>query len=427
MNRELVVLSADDEIGRISRNQDGRLSLAYQPDWRESRTAYPISLSLPLSCPEHSHDAIEAYLWGLLPDNAQVVENWARRFQVSARNAFALISHVGEDCAGALQFVAPERLQRLLTEPAKSEVVWLREGELAERLRQLRLDHSAWRAPSDVGQFTLAGAQPKTALLLREGRWGVPSGRTPTTHILKPPTGEWDGHAENEHLCLELAATLGLVTSRTSVRHFQDEVAIIIERFDRIATSSGLLRIHQEDTCQALALLPTRKYESDGGRDVQELADLIRRVSNSPEEDVQCFVEALAFNWLIGGTDAHAKNYSILIRAETSVRLAPLYDVASILPYRGIQFPKLKMAMKIGGQYRLRMIGVRQWRKLSNELRLNEESLIQRLRELAAAMPDQVVTLRDQLIAKDLKHPIIRRLADVIAKRAKACAEYLDM
>ena len=137
---------------------------------------------------------MERFLWGLLPDNDRVLENWGKRFQVSPRNPFRLIANVGEDCAGAVQFVRPDRLAKLRREPGAREIAWLTEDEIAERLRVLRADHSAWRAAADTGQFSLAGAQPKTALLFQNGRWGIPSGRTPTTHILKPPTGEWDGH-----------------------------------------------------------------------------------------------------------------------------------------------------------------------------------------------------------------------------------------
>src|SRR5262249_18335136 len=149
------------------------------------------------------------FLWGLLPDNEFVLDRWARRFQVSARNVFALISHVGEDCAGAVQFVTRERLGAVQSGDSDN-IDWLDEAGLAQRLRILHEDHAAWRLPRDTGQFSLAGAQPKTALFFQEGRWGIPSGRVPTTHILKPPTGRFDGHAENEHVCLALARALGL-------------------------------------------------------------------------------------------------------------------------------------------------------------------------------------------------------------------------
>ncbi len=168
MTDQLIALANGREMGSVIR-RNARLSFVYDESWKQDRGSYPLSLSMPLAAGEHSHAKIEAFLWGLLPDNDRVLESWARRFQVSSRNAFRLIANVGEDCAGAVQFVRPDRLESLRTEPAAREIAWLTEEDIAERLRALRADHSAWRAAADTGQFSLAGAQPKTALLL--ARW----------------------------------------------------------------------------------------------------------------------------------------------------------------------------------------------------------------------------------------------------------------
>jgi serine/threonine-protein kinase HipA len=206
VTEEIVALLDGREVGHVHHGR-GRLSFVYDDEWRNAADAYPLSLSMPLAAKEHGRTVIEAYLWGLLPDNGHVLDRWAAKFHVSSRDAFALISHVGEDCAGAVQFVTPERLPAIHSGKG-DEVEWLDEGDVAKRLQALRGDHAAWRLPRDTGQFSLAGAQPKTALLLQNGRWGVPAGRLPTTHILKPPTGQLVGHAENEHLCLMLARAL---------------------------------------------------------------------------------------------------------------------------------------------------------------------------------------------------------------------------
>ena len=200
MTNQLIAWANGREMGTVT-YRNARISFIYDAAWQNARDSYPLSLSMPLVSAEHGHAKIEAFLWGLLPDNDRILEGWAKRFQVSPRNAFRLISNVGEDCAGAVQFVRPDRLESIRIAPAAREIEWLTEDGIAERLRILRTDHSAWRAAADTGQFSLAGAQPKTALLFQRGRWGIPSGRTPTTHILKPPTGDWDGHAENEHFC----------------------------------------------------------------------------------------------------------------------------------------------------------------------------------------------------------------------------------
>jgi len=426
MTNQLIALANGREMGSVI-HRNARLSFVYEDSWKQDQRSYPLSLSMPLAAGEHGHSKIEAFLWGLLPDNDRVLESWARRFQVSPRNAFRLIANVGEDCAGAVQFVRPDRMESLRTEPAAREIAWLTEDDIAERLRALRADHSAWRAASDTGQFSLAGAQPKTALLLERGRWGIPSGRTPTTHILKPPTGEWDGHAENEHFCLRLARASGLVVPNSSVRRVGDEIAIVIERYDRVLSRGERIRVHQEDMCQAFALHPARKYENDGGPGVRKIVDLVREHSTHPEDDVKSFLDAIAFNWLIAGTDAHAKNYALLLGAHGAVRLAPFYDVASVLPYRSIHINKAKLAMKIGGEYRLRTIGLRHWQRLAADVHTDAESLIDRIRAMAAGFPDLIATIQREIEAEGLAHPTISTLALRISSRAKLCQARLEM
>jgi len=210
LTSELITLLGDKEVGRVRNDARGRLTFVYDDKWRKSEDAYPLSLSMPLAAKEHGPSVVQAFLWGLLPDNERVLDRWAAKFHVSARNVFALISHVGEDCAGAVQFVVPERLDAIRG-GKEDKVEWLDEADIAKRLETLRADHAAWRLPRDTGQFSLAGAQPKTALLFQNDRWGIPAGRIPTTHILKPSTGQFDGHAENEHICLMLARELGLL------------------------------------------------------------------------------------------------------------------------------------------------------------------------------------------------------------------------
>src|SRR6185312_2373835 len=353
--RELAVLLDGIETGRVVQDRHGRQRFVYADSWRHSSSAYPLSLSMPLQAAEHDPAAAEAYLWGLLPDNPSILQRWATRFKVSARNAFALISHVGDDCAGAVQIVDPERIDAM-AERSRASIERLTEADVAERLRTLRADPAAWRTPRDVGRFTLAGAQPKTALVFENGRWGVPSGCTPTTHILKPPSATFAGFAENEHLCLELATAVGLPTAQSRVMRFGEEIAIVIERYDRIRTAVGWTRIHQEDVCQALGIPPAKKYQSDGGPSARSIAELLQLHSSSPDEDTGTFVIALGLNWLLAATDGHAKNYSLLIAPGGRVRLAPLYDIASVLPYPQFDLARVKLATKVGDKYRLRDI-----------------------------------------------------------------------
>jgi serine/threonine-protein kinase HipA len=424
MTNELVALLDGKEVGRVHNDTRGRLKFVYDSNWREARGAYPISLSMPLAAEEHGPAAVQAFLWGLLPDNERVLDRWAKKFQVSARNVFSLISHVGEDCAGAIQFVTPDRLE-VLRSGADDKVEWLDEAAIAKRLQALREDHAAWRLPRDTGQFSLAGAQPKTALLLQKDRWGVPSGRIPTTHILKPPTGHFDGHAENEHICLGLARKLGLPVAETKVMRFEKEIAIVIERYDRQFSGNQIVRVHQEDICQARGILPTKKYQSEGGPAPADIVELLRTYSTDSGDDLDTFVDALGFNWLIGGIDAHAKNYSLLLASGPTVRLAPLYDIASILPYDDVDLQKMKLAMKIGGEYKLSLISAREWQKFARETRFDADKVIGGLNSLAERLPDNVTAVCATAQAEGLDNAIIKRLAAQLVARAQDCQRAL--
>ncbi len=419
MNK-LAVLLNGREVGTVT-SQSGRLSFTYTEQWTENPDAYPLSLSMPLTAVRHGQSSIEPFLWGLLADNARVLERLAQRHQVSAKNVFRLLSHVGEDCAGAIQLVRPERLEQLSEPGTTKEVEWLTEEDIAERLKALRTDPSAGRAPRDTGQFSLAGAQPKTAFFYERKRWGVPSGRTPTTHILKPPTGAFAGHAENEHYCLQLARALGMIVPNSHIEHFGEELAIVVERYDRRRHGQTWSRIHQEDFCQALGLHPDRKYEADGGPGVRAIGALLSNQSSNPEEDIASFAKALVFNWLIAGTDAHAKNYSLLLGARGVVRLAPFYDLASMLPYSTLELRRVNLAMKMGGEYLVRNIGLRHWQRVASDLHLQSEWLIDGVRVMASALPHYAAAVLAQMERDGLSHPTLTKLAQQLQQRAPRC------
>src|SRR5947209_5418022 len=175
--------------------------------------------------------------------------------------------------------------------------------------------------------LVLAGAQAKTALLYSNGRWGVPSGLAATSHILKPAVVGLDDHDLNEHLCLDAARRAGLIAARTRIAQFGGESAIVVDRYDRRHQGDQIVRVHQEDLCQALAIPPARKYQSEGGPGPTDIIRLLRRImpARAARAAVWSFIDALAWNWIIGGTDAHAKNYSLLLAGD-QIRLAPLYD-----------------------------------------------------------------------------------------------------
>jgi serine/threonine-protein kinase HipA len=422
---ELIALAGDREIGRV-RMERGQLSFRYADAWLAgSGWPFPLSLSMPLANPEHGSRIVFPYLSNLLPDNTDILRRWRQRYGVRSNSPFALLEHVGEDCAGAIQYVRPDRLDAVLARKPPP-VQWLSEREVGARLRELAQDRSAWRHGSDAGQFSLSGAQPKTALLREGRRWGIPSGRMPTTHILKPPSDQFPGHAENEHFCMTLARRLGLNTALSEVLEFDGAIAVVIERFDRITQGKEILRLHAEDCCQALGVPPERKYENEGGPGAIAIADLLRNTSTATIEDVAAFADALIFNWLIAGTDAHAKNYSLLIGAQGHVRLAPLYDIASVLAYGHIDFRAMKLAMRVGRHYRLDTIQPRHWADAAKRLKLPVDALMQRLTDFTAALPDAIADASRLVERQKLRHPNLTRLRDELGKRAGRIMESIN-
>jgi serine/threonine-protein kinase HipA len=203
-------------------------------------------------------------------------------------------------------------------------------------------------------------------------------------------------------------------------------VAIVIERYDRVTQDDDhIARVHQEDVCQALGVMPTSKYQSEGGPRPADITKLLREHSSRAQEDIGTFVDALVFNWLIGGTDAHAKNYSLLHGSGGQLRLAPLYDIASALPYDQLDEKKLKLAMRIGREYLLSNIGLRQWQQVEGELRLQAGSLVRRARRLTQAMMRELPAVFERMNREGLKHRVIGRLFHVLQRRAESCAKAL--
>lgn len=420
--KRLDVLLADQLAGWIEQSASGSLSFTYDEVWRNGPIQIPLSLSMPLAMKHHRGDAVQAWLWGLLPEDPILLQSWGRQFQVSPNNAFALIGAVGADCAGAVQFLSSEARDSR----AGDAIDWIDEAEIGQRLSQLRQNGSAGRRIGDHGQFSLAGAQPKTALYYdpKMDRWGVPSGRIPTTHILKPPMPRLAGQIENEHFCLKLAARAGLRAATSLVMTFAGEQAIVVERYDRLRRPDRVVRVHQEDMCQAVGIMPSLKYQKEGGPGIVEIITEILSRSDRPDIDRMRFIEAVIFNFLVVGTDAHAKNYSMLLGPGGSARMAPLYDLVSILPHLGkdqlaIDFSKVKLAMRIARHYKVEAIYPRHWEEMAGEAGISAELVLALLRHHIATLGDFAVQTANEIDEGGLRHPVLARLAEMIAGRLK--------
>lgn len=426
MTKELRVLVNDRELGSIFQSTNGRLRFVYDEQWRDSIDAYPLSLSMPLGASEHSHTVISNYLWGLLPDRQATLAAIASAHSVSVRSAFALVAAVGEDLAGAVQIVPPNRLNALKT---REGVVQIPEAKLARFLDDIIANQGPLNISDDAGFFSLAGAQAKKAVYWVNGKWYEPRGRTPSTHIIKPPMPGLEGQVENEHFCLRLAQSLDLKTCESSVELIGNKPNIVTERYDRMRIKGGgtrlqlnepggrVVRIHQEDTCQALGIDPAKKYQAEGGPGMRAIMELLAG-SGDPATDRSRFMRACAFNFVILGSDAHGKNFSILIDVGGRYRLAPLYDINSVLPYDMGRARKL--AMTIGGEGRWRSVGPTHWEKAAKLSGYSSADALKHVRQIIQEAPDAAHKVLRQCEKVGLTTPVLKLLVNRIEQRCES-------
>ena len=420
----LEVLVHGKRAGAAVGSRAGRATFSYSDEYLADRHSTPLSASIPLVAGQHD---IDSWLEGLLPDNLEVRREWRRRFGIKGNSAMAILaSPVGLDCAGAVQFCAEDEIGDLVVRGG--DIDWLTEERLVALVKSLRDRRTTWHGPgsSNFGRFSLSGAQAKTAVVLSGGQYGIPTGSEPSTHIIKPTMSDPDlpDQALNEHICLQTASNLGLPAVQTQIANFGSIQGIVITRFDRFADADGqTARIHQEDMCQALGVHPDNKYQNDGGPSPQQIAESIRRHSSQPDGDARRFLDALIYNWVIVGTDAHAKNYSFLLRGGT-LRFAPLYDIASVLPYEQDwhSVNRVKLAMKIGRKYTVAKADrYSAWHDTAESMGFDGDEAVARAEDLARRTPAALDQTLQSLPAEFADSEVIQKLADRIEGRSSHC------
>lgn len=420
----LTVFNGDLEVGVISR-VGSQITFTYADSYRSLRTATPLSVSMPLITSRHTDRVITPWLWGLLPDSEAVLKRWAREMHTTTAHPLGILAHQGRDLPGAFQIIPDEGAAGYA--PGEAGITWMTAEDVAQRLAQVRRDHTAWLGAAGDGRWSLAGAQAKIALRFEDGRWGEPRGVEPTTHILKPAIEGLAQHDLNEHLCLSALRHLAVPAARTSVQSFNAERAIVVERYDRARAGSGsLVRLHQEDVCQALSVHPDHKYEAEGGPSVTQVGTLLRdSTGHASRAAVRQFADALIVSWILAAPDAHAKNYSLLLQGR-EVRLAPLYDVASALVYQEFHEPKVKLAMKLGSHYELARITIKEWITVSEQLRLDTDELVERARHLAEGMPAAMWAAVDDEQVRGLDSDLPEALLKAVESRSQRCVKRLS-
>lgn len=377
MPHELEVWLFADRVGTLAL-VDGRLNFCYAPGWLSLPNAVALSASLPLQAEPFDDRKTRPFFAGLLPEG-QVRRLIAQQFQVSGQNDFALLDRIGGECAGAVTFLEPG--QALPASTHGDDVQWLSDEEVVAILDEL--PSRPMLAGKDGLRLSLAGAQDKLPVVFDGARIGLPRNGTPSSHILKPAIHAVEDSVTNEGFCLALAEALQLKPAKSKIHSVGDRPFLLIERYDRVADAQGhWQRLHQEDFCQALGIAPEMKYQNEGGPDLSQCFDLVRRVTRPSAPQILRLLDYVIFNALIGNHDAHAKNFSLLYSGKTV--LAPFYDTLSTVVY-----PTLtpKMAMKIGNKYKFGEVQARHWDQFAEDVGLSRAQTKRRILELAKSLP----------------------------------------
>ncbi|MCY1203933.1 Serine/threonine-protein kinase toxin HipA [compost metagenome] len=341
------------------------MELQYDKDWMASAAGRPLSLSLPFGIDTSplKGERVRNYFDNLLPDNDNIRRRLATKYQTASTDPFDLLEAIGRDCVGAVQLLkeddAPQNVDSIEGTPlSDADIEKLLENTVTTTGPGTIMEDEDFR-------ISIAGAQEKTALLRHEGKWLLPHGATPTTHILKLPLGlvgnrkaDLSTSVENEWLCMQLFKEFGLPVAECEILTFGKQKVLVVTRFDRQLHPSGkwIMRLPQEDFCQVLGVPPHLKYEAEGGPGMVDIAAVLRQ-SQTPEEDLKTFLATQVLFWMLAATDGHAKNFSIHMLSGGRYNLTPLYDILSAWPIIGngpnhVSYHKAKLAMAVAGKNR---------------------------------------------------------------------------
>ena len=392
-------------VGHLLKEPSGAIGFQYDESWLGWEHAIPVSLSLPLREDAYRGEPVAAVFENLLPDSDALRRRVAERVGARGTDAYSMLAAIGHDCVGALQFIADGDEAIDATGAFEGEAV---DDQAIEKLLRSLVQAPLGLSRDDEFRISVAGAQEKTALLWHEGQWLKPHGTTPTTHIFKTQIGQLpngidlSNSVENEYYCLKLLEAFGLPVNAAEIKTFGGTKALVIERFDRQWTKDGrLLRLPQEDCCQALSVPPTRKYQSDGGPGMVAILDLLKG-SDNPADDQATFLKAQLVFWLIGATDGHAKNFSIFLGPGGTYHLTPLYDVLTAQPSldsRQIERKQMKLPMSVGRSrhYRIDTIHARHFVQTGEEAGLPKSLVLSAIQDIASNAEKAMAQLESAL------------------------------
>ena len=408
----LSVFQNGEIVGYLSKQPSGAVEFIYANEWLSNERAYPVSLSLPLREDAFKGAPVVAVFENLLPDSESLRSRVAEKVGADGTDAYSLLAQIGRDCVGALQFF-PENADIDFSDLHSIQGEAINDEEIESLLNNLARVPLGLDREHDF-RISVAGAQEKTALLFHKGKWLRPSGATPTTHIFKTQIGELpngvdlSNSVENEFYGLAVMEAFGLPVNNAEIKTFGKTKSLVIERFDRAWTKDGiLLRIPQEDCCQALSIPPSRKYQSDNRPSNEKQPSMVEilnllKGSDKPTEDQKAFLKVQIIFWLIGATDGHGKNFSIYLGQGGRFILTPFYDVLTAQPFfdaHKLQKKQMKMAMSVGSNnhYKMADIQGRHFVQTVQKAGLPEYIAKEALDEIGSAAEKAIQSLEENL------------------------------
>ncbi|HEX4735938.1 MAG TPA: HipA domain-containing protein [Allosphingosinicella sp.] len=403
-------------VGEVRSDEAGP-HFAYAPAWQTLRGAFPVSLTMPLDRRDVAPDTFAPWAANLLPEAAQLIAV-GRHLGVAPADIVGLLSQIGRDTAGALSFGAPGGTDPDQWRPIESEAA-------LERIID-ELPRKPFLVGEDGISMSLAGVQTKIAVAAdASGTLYIPLNGSPSTHILKPDADRLWGSVENEAFCLTLARRCGLAVPGFTTGAAGRRRYLLVDRYDRRREDRQWRRLHQEDFCQALGKPPSAKYERNQtgvpGPTLAQMIELTRRRMSAA--DVLAMLDLAIFNILACNTDAHAKNYAILLGARAAA-LAPAFDIMCAEPYEGIT---RNLAQTIAGKNRGEHLRRRHWERFFREAKLGVAPSLQRVRRLAEATLTQAATARGEVEALGGTAPqMLAACEESVTRRARAILAGLE-
>jgi len=437
MSQKLMVWMNGIQVGVWEITRQGEC-FSYADTWIANAQSRPLSLSLPFvpgNAP-YQGKQVAHYFDNLLPDSDAIRRRLAQRYQSQGTDAFQLLAKIGRDCVGAIQLLpeveVPTDIYQIQGKP-------LTEAEIAQQLRRASTDVPLGLDQVDDGlRLSIAGAQEKTAFLRQDGQWLLPQGSTPTTHIFKLPLG-LVGHmqadmrtsVENEWLCSKIMSAYGVPIASCEIEHFEDQKALIVARFDRQLSTDGrwIVRLPQEDFCQAMGVSPLQKYQADGGPSIAASMNLLLGSENKDADRYHFFKTQILF-WVLAATDGHGKNFSIAHMPGAAYRATSIYDVLSAHPVLGpgknkIPYQKAKLAMAVRGStnhYLIDKIQRRHWISQGQQVGLSAD-MTEELIEEVISQTDAVIDRVSQLLPLEFPLDIAEAIFEGIKKQSLKLAK----